>query len=461
MRYIRSILMVIALSCLLQVASAAPKTFIQPSSSTVANGSTFTVDVIVDPLDSEITSARYTLQFDNARIRAISLTQGPFLKQSGEDTEVDPYLGINNTAGIVEYGEFIKALPDNDTEGVRTQGTLSSITFEAVCDDVAGNLNFTYLEMAEVFGRDAGNTRVRYLYTSDINGYNGSYTICQCPRGDLNGDCSITSADVAIALQMAVRGGYDPLPDLNGDYSVTSLDALMIMQQLEAYPVMTVSEQPTGLAVGDTFTADVTVDPAGAEIYAAQYDLYFNSTILRAIGQIQGDFLGQDDAKTHVVLNTINNTIGKIEYGETRLVNPKTVGGATATGVLASINFEVIGAGLSTLTLSDMKCVTPDDLIDSEPTLEPTSNDGTDTNFDAVDSNRDSSSDSSEHIPITTPIAIPPEAPTESAPPSSDDNGIIEDHGTTHIYIVESVPIAAPLAIMGSACCGDYVKINR
>ena len=93
------------------------------------------------------------------------------------------------------------------------------------------------------------------------------------------------------------------------------------------------------------------------------------------------------------------------------------VGGATVTGVLTSINFEVIGAGVCTLELSDVKYVTPEDLIDPEPTPESTSDDGGDKNSDKVGSNRDLSSYSSEHIPITTPTATLTEASTESAPP--------------------------------------------
>jgi hypothetical protein len=48
--------------------------------------------------------------------------------------------------------------------------------------------------------------------------------------GDVNDDGEITSADAAIALQMAVRGEYSEKADVNGDYHVTSLDALMILQ---------------------------------------------------------------------------------------------------------------------------------------------------------------------------------------------------------------------------------------
>ena len=55
-------------------------------------------------------------------------------------------------------------------------------------------------------------------------------TIASLKMGDVNGDGKITSADAAIALQMAVRGEYSDIADVSGDGSVTSLDALMIQQ---------------------------------------------------------------------------------------------------------------------------------------------------------------------------------------------------------------------------------------
>ena len=197
--------MVIALTCLLQVASAAPKMFIQPSSQTVTNGSTFTVNVVVGPIGSEITSAECNLQFDNTHLRAISYAPGPFLKQSGEETELNPYNDFNNTDGTVMYGEWITDAPDDDTEGVRTQGTLASITFEAICDGVTGGLNFTYLEMAEVTGRDEGSIKVTYLYTSDIDVNNGSYMVSSYPRGDLDHNgVAADAADVAMMIDASV-----------------------------------------------------------------------------------------------------------------------------------------------------------------------------------------------------------------------------------------------------------------
>jgi hypothetical protein len=50
-------------------------------------------------------------------------------------------------------------------------------------------------------------------------------------RGDLNHDGTLTPADAAIALQIAVGSRpFDTTADVSGDGKVTSLDALMIVQ---------------------------------------------------------------------------------------------------------------------------------------------------------------------------------------------------------------------------------------
>jgi hypothetical protein len=226
--------MVIALSCLLQAASAAPKIFIQPSSSTVANGSTFTVNIVVGPMGSEITSAECNLQFDNTHLRAISLTPGTFLSQSGEATDLNPYNDFNNTDGTVMYGEWITAAPDENTEGVRTQGTLASITFEAICDGVTGGLDFAYLEMVEVIGRDEGSIKVTYLYTSDIDANNGSYMVSSYPKGDL--DHNWASADVVDVIMMiqASVGDITPNPEYDLDGNGNNADVVDVIMMIQA-----------------------------------------------------------------------------------------------------------------------------------------------------------------------------------------------------------------------------------
>ena len=231
------------------------------------------------------------------------------------------------------------------------------------------------------------------------------------------------------------------------------LTILLVFSSLVAIaaadPTMSVSEQPAGIAIGETFTAEVTVDPAGAEIYAAQYDLRFDPTIMEAIEQSQGTFLSQGGVETIVasIPDEINNTIGKIQYAETRTDNPETVGGATGSGLLASVTFKVIGDGISTLTLSNVAYVTPDDLM-SESVSEPPASDGDDGAPDAGGSSHSTSGGSYGEVSVTTPT--PSETPPTTSAPHDRESGTTDDHITTPASdetgstMAESVPTAAP-----------------
>ena len=55
-------------------------------------------------------------------------------------------------------------------------------------------------------------------------------------KGDLNFDGVLTSADAAIALELAARGDWDPAADVDCDWRVTSVDALMILQAAASAP---------------------------------------------------------------------------------------------------------------------------------------------------------------------------------------------------------------------------------
>ena len=156
---------------------------------------------------------------------------------------------------------------------------------------------------------------------------------------------------------------------------VCALAALLLMGLcqigLAAESSVIVSPQTISASLGDAFTIDIVVDPAGSEVYGAQYELHFDKNVLKATSQNKGTFLSHGGADTIEVMNNINNTIGRIGYGETRIGDPETVGGASEGGVLASVTFEAIGAGTSDIRL-DAKLSDP-----SAQTIEVVVNGGT------------------------------------------------------------------------------------
>lgn len=145
-----------------------------------------------------------------------------------------------------------------------------------------------------------------------------------------------------------------------------------------------ISVEPSRLEVsqGENFTINIIIDPEGNEVFSASYHLYFNDTLLNAISQTKGTFLIQDGVNTNVVSNKINNTIGRIKYGENRAgVNY----GVFNSGILATIAFQAIGEqGVSDLRLENVKASDPNvtsisidvndgtcDIVEQTPTSEP------------------------------------------------------------------------------------------
>ena len=135
----------------------------------------------------------------------------------------------------------------------------------------------------------------------------------------------------------------------SGAKLLTALIVMICMTSIAAGASVTVDNRD--VSVGDTFTIDVTVDPEGNSVYSAQYDLTFDPTILQVIDQEKGDFLTQDGKNSIEAKNDFNNTIGKLEYGETRM---GVTSGVIGAGVLATITFEAVSAGSTDLVLSDV-----------------------------------------------------------------------------------------------------------
>ena len=131
----------------------------------------------------------------------------------------------------------------------------------------------------------------------------------------------------------------------------------MAAQQALAAPIVSIEPSHQGVLQGDVFTVNITVDPQGVETMGAQYYLHFNNTLLNATEQVEGYFLSYDGANTLVMPNRFNNTIGLVEYGETRT---GVTYGVTTPGILASITFRAVEPGVCNLTLIDVVLSDPD-----------------------------------------------------------------------------------------------------
>lgn len=121
-------------------------------------------------------------------------------------------------------------------------------------------------------------------------------------------------------------------------------------QPTMAAPTISIEPSHSDVLQGDLVTVNITVDPQGVETMGAQYYLYFNNTLLNATEQVEGYFLSHDGANTLVMPNRFNNTIGVVEYGETRI---GVTYGVTAYGVLASVTFLALEPGVCSLDLGE------------------------------------------------------------------------------------------------------------
>jgi Cohesin domain len=113
----------------------------------------------------------------------------------------------------------------------------------------------------------------------------------------------------------------------------------------------TVSVNATGPAVpGSSVTLQVLINGI-VDLYAFQFSLSFNPAVLQATGVTEGAFLPAGGGTTFDD-GTIDNALGKVSLVFDSLSG--FVPGVSGNGVLASMNFNVIAAGTSPLTFSDL-----------------------------------------------------------------------------------------------------------
>ena len=106
-----------------------------------------------------------------------------------------------------------------------------------------------------------------------------------------------------------------------------------------------VLSESTNVNINETFIIDINISSL-AEIYAADFSLGFNSSLIMALNASEGNFLKKDGASTFVAVKKINNTAGYVQIGSTRF-NTQT--GVTGNGSLARIEFQAINLGTSSL----------------------------------------------------------------------------------------------------------------
>jgi len=99
--------------------------------------------------------------------------------------------------------------------------------------------------------------------------------------------------------------------------------------------------------IGDVFSVDIRITDV-IDLISYQFDLGFNQTVLLATNVLWGPFL-QTGGSTITAIGTVDNAAGLIDS----IAEVLSAGSVTGTGVLASVQFQVIGSGISAVTLTN------------------------------------------------------------------------------------------------------------
>jgi hypothetical protein len=198
---------------------------VKPSFQTVSNGENFTVDIYVDPEGNATAGVDYILHFNNTLLSATSLVSGTFFSGFTTNTYGE---GINNSTGTIDYGEATQG------GGVTTNGTLTTITFQAITGDGTSELRFDeiWTELSDPDG-----------YPITTNTSDGSVKIGLC--GDVDGDGMVTMGDVGLLWPHVFFPAEYPLAsdwagDVDGDGDITMGDVGLLWPYVffpEQYPL--------------------------------------------------------------------------------------------------------------------------------------------------------------------------------------------------------------------------------
>lgn len=191
---IRHIAVLTILICLFATSVHAAQMSVEPVYQEVFQGDNVTVNITVYPEGSEVYGAGYTLYFNNTLLNATSQTQGPFLTQDGQSSNV--WLNvIDNLNGTIEYSESRMGVDF----GVTDTGVLATITFQAIGVEGTSSL-----------GISDYNGELLYSTTGSIltSVNNGSVKINETPKFVISGFVEYDNGD--------------PVPD--PDVTITNLN---------------------------------------------------------------------------------------------------------------------------------------------------------------------------------------------------------------------------------------------
>jgi adhesin HecA-like repeat protein len=125
------------------------------------------------------------------------------------------------------------------------------------------------------------------------------------------------------------------------------LFVVVVSTTLMADPVLSVQPPSVNVTSGQNFSVDVIVSGV-TDLFAYQFDLGFNPSVVRADGVTEGSFLATGGS-TLFIPGSIDNVGGAVSNnGDTLLT---AISGVSGGGTLASFEFTAVGGGSSSLDI--------------------------------------------------------------------------------------------------------------
>lgn len=137
---------------------------------------------------------------------------------------------------------------------------------------------------------------------------------------------------------------------------IARLFGVSLLTALSTSPAMsdpTISIQPFTKTVGpsDVFALDINIATV-SDLFAFQFDLGFDPTVLSATGITEGLFLA-GGGSTFFIPGTIDNGVGTVSATADSLIGATS--GVNGNGTLAEVQFTALAAGMSSITLSNVQ----------------------------------------------------------------------------------------------------------
>ncbi len=117
-----------------------------------------------------------------------------------------------------------------------------------------------------------------------------------------------------------------------------------------AVPALSIQPGSATAIPGDTVTLDIDISNV-SDLYAFQFDLGFDPSVLSATAITEGAFL-PGGGSTLFIPGTIDNVVGTIAFTADTLIS--LLPGVTGSGTLATVQFNASALGTSAITLSNV-----------------------------------------------------------------------------------------------------------